>query len=396
MGIYNTLLTHLDRIKEGKEMYIPNPHVRMRDVFNLYKGRFILVGSDSGVGKTAFTDDSLILKPYSWIEQQAFSYHYEVLYYSMERATRTKLAKWLSWKIYQDKGLKISSEIFSVGCQGDIKLDNRHTALAKEYEPWMNTLLSHITIHQGPQYPNKIRDDIEKAASRLLYKVTSDNVNIFLDGKKQGEFDPKLVKETAEGILPYRVVKLAGERVEIYPNSKTYVLKNSNTFFFIVVDHLSKLKGTSKKAAIDEVVEILSIARDDYQMCPIAVSQFNRDIDTSRLKFSGGNLEPATRDFKDSNEPVEAADLIIAPFDPYKYGSFNKEGNYRGYNLTSGLLSPEGKQRFRSTHIIKNSYGTSNLAFGMRFTGEVMDYKLLPLPDSPDLVKIYEEIAKGN
>jgi hypothetical protein len=32
----------------------------------------------------------------------------------------------------------------------------------------------------------------------------------------------------------------------------------------------------------------------------------------------------------------------------------------------------------------------------MRFTGEVMDYKLLPLPDSPDLVKIYEEIAKGN
>jgi hypothetical protein len=398
MSEYNSLLTHLDRILEGKEQYIPNPHDRIRETFNLHKGRYILVGSNSGVGKTSVVDDTLILKPYEWVSKQSFDFHYEVLYYSMERATRDKLAKWLSWKIYQDKGLKIPSNVFSVGSQGDIKLDANHTKLAKEYEPWMKDLLSHITIHQGPQYPSKIREDIEKAARRLLYTITSDNTNIYINGVEKAKFEPSIVKQTISGMLPYRILNIADEKIEIFPNQVKYVLRKSNTFFYILLDHIGKLRGDSKKNSIDEVDEILSTARDNYQMSPIAISQFNRAIgDITRIKFANGSLEPTLDDFKDSGNPTESADLILSIFDPYRYHSFSKEGLYHGYNIADSMnpstLSPSGNQRFRSLHVLKNSYGPSQITYGMRFTGEVMDFKLLPLPNDPALIKVYEEIA---
>jgi hypothetical protein len=398
MSEYNSLLTHLDRILEGKEQYIPNKHVRMRETFNLHKGRYILVGSDTNVGKTSLVDDSIVLYSFEWLMQQSFDYYFKIPYYSMERATRDKLAKWLSWKIYQDKGLKIPSNVFSVGSQGDIKLNDSHTKLAKEYEPWMTKVLDHIIIKQGPQWPKDISNDIEQIAKETLYKITTDAKNIFVDSIKQGEFNPEVTKLRNKKNVMYRTLNIAKEKVDVYPNETIYVLKTPNTYVFIILDHLGKLRGDSKKSAIDEMDLILSMARDNYYMSPIAVSQFNRSVgDITRIKFSSGSLEPQLSDYKDSSNPAESADLVIAPFDAYRYNSYSKEGLYHGYNVANSMnpstLSPSGNQRFRSLHVLKNSYGPSQITYGMRFTGEVMDFKLLPLPNDPELIKVYEEIA---
>ena len=398
MSEYTSFLAHLDRIQSGKEKFIPNPHTRIGEIFNLHKGRYILVGSNSGVGKTSMVDDSLILKPYEWVRKEEFPINFGGLYYSMERATRDKLAKWLSWKIFQDKGVKIPSNIFSVGSQGDIKLEDKHTLLAKEYEPWMQGVLDRITIYQGPQSPDKIRKDVDKAARRLLYHIVSDDVNIFLDGVKQGEFNLNVTKETQEGKLPFRRLTIKEETFDLFPNQSKWILKDPNTFFFILLDHLGKLKGTNKKASIDEIDEVLSVARDDYQFSPIAISQFNRAIgEFGRIKFANGDLSPTLDDFKDSGNPSESADLILSIFDPYRYKSYDNQGVYKGYSIASGpcTLTPSGIQRFRSFHVLKNSYGPSQITYGMRFTGEVMDFKLLPLPNSPDMNRIYAEIAQG-
>ena len=62
------------------------------------------------------------------------------------------------------------------------------------------------------------------------------------------------------------------------------------------------------------------------------------------------------------------------------------------------MLTPGGKQRFRSLHILKNSFGTDQVTFGLHFIGESMHFKVLPRPDTEHskLIKIYESIAKGN
>jgi hypothetical protein len=400
MSQYKKLLNHLDRIQNGKEIFIPNPHLRMREIFNIHKGRYILVGSNSGTGKTSYVDDTLILKPYEWLKQQSFDYHYEVPYFSMERSTQDKLCKWLSWKIYQDKGIKIPSNVFSVGSQGDIKLEDKHTLLAREYEPWMEDILSHVTIYQGPQYPSTIAERIQEIVKRVISILRSDDRNIFWNGEKIGEFSPEITKEENGGLVMYRNVTNRhdkSETITITPKKTVYIPKKHNTFVKIVLDHLGKLKGSTKKSAIDEVDEILSIARDEYQFMPIAVSQFNRAIgDITRIKFTNGNLEPILEDFKDSGNTQESADLIIGPFDPYRYKSFDKDGLYKGYNIADmnspGTLDLDGRQRFRSIHILKNSYGDAQITFGMRFTGEVMDFKLLPLPGTKELQQVYNEI----
>jgi hypothetical protein len=213
-----------------------------------------------------------------------------------------------------------------------------------------------------------------------------------------------LTKPTVQGNLPYIKLKVGYMQLEITPDSKYYILKNPNTFIPIVIDHVGKTKtenGITKKSAIDELDNILSDARDTYGFMPIVISQFNRDVgDVNRLKLTGGNLEPILEDFKDSGNPGESADLVISPFDPYRYKSYNNDGLYKGYNITSsirpGTLTPEGIQRFRSLHILKNSYGPSQLTYGMKFMGEVMHYSLLPLPESKEMEKVYEEIALGN
>lgn len=396
-------LNHLDRILDGKEQYIPNPHARMQEVFNLYKGRYILVGSNSNTGKTSFVDD-LLLKSYEWLEKQDFSYHFEVPYYSMERATRDKIAKWTSWKIFQDKGIRIPSNVFATGSHGNMKLTPEIKALASSYGNWFEKLLSKITIKQGPRTVDDINADIERIALVICDKVASDATSIYINGIKKGEFNLDKSKVINSIKVPYREVTINKECIEIIPNSERYVLKNPNTFVFPLIDHLGKTKLSfrhkSKKEAIDDLDEKLSLARDNYYMSPIAISQFNRAIgDITRIKFAAGDLEPIDSDFKDTSNSQESADLILGLFDPYTYKSFDKDGMYKGYNIADGsrpgTLSPSGEQKFRSVKIIKNSYGPKNLTYAMKFTGEVMTFDLLPLPGTRDLEKVYQEIAQG-
>lgn len=397
MGRFRDIvINHLNRIEQGKEMYIPNPHGKMGDIFNIYKGRYILIGSNTGIGKSSFIDDTFLLRPYEWLSKQSFKHHYEVLYYSMERGERDKYVKWLAWKVYSETGVIHSSNKFQ-NCKQEEAA--KYRAISEKYEPWADSLLDKVKLKQGPREVYEIAADIEEAAKRLCYHVKTNDKEIYVDNRKVGEFTNQM--KDINGIqTPYRTLNLADETRELIPNMEFWLLKNPNTFLFIVVDHLGKTKkGTEmiQKGAIDRLDEVLANARDKYQFIPIAISQFNRAIgDFGRIKMSKGDLSPIIEDFKDTSNTQESADLILAPFDPYRYDSYDKDGNYKGYNLTPGMLNPSGSCRFRSIHILKNSYGPSDIVYGMKFLGEVSHFSLLPSYDDPDaLLKIYQDVMQN-
>ena len=392
----DTVLVRLKRIKEGKEKFIPNPHGRMAEVFNIYKRRYILIGSNTGIGKSAFIDDTFLLRPYEWLLKQDFKYHYEVQYYSMERTETDKYVKWLSWKVYESTGIINPSDKFQNCTQEEAE---KYEAIAEKYEPWADALLDKVTVKQGPRDVEEISADIEAMAKRLCYHIKSDDQYIYVDGVKRGEFSPDKVKETNKGKIMYKTVFLSEDSRDISPNEEFWSLKLPNTFAFIIIDHIGKTKKGSEmiqKGAIDKLDAILAAARDKYEFIPIVISQFNRAIgDFDRIRISKGDLSPILEDFKDSSNTQESADLVIAPFDPYRYNSYDKEGNYRGYNLTPGMLTPSGNCRFRSLHFLKHSNGTANISFGMKFLGEIMHFRLLPPANSTELNKVYQEIAQG-
>lgn len=62
-------------------------------------------------------------------------------------------------------------------------------------------------------------------------------------------------------------------------------------------------------------------------------------------------------------------------FNPNKY---NLEG-FEGYE-TKRFISREGINRFRSIHILKNTYGPDNMIFAYQFVGENGMFRELPNP----------------
>ena len=58
-------------------------------------------------------------------------------------------------------------------------------------------------------------------------------------------------------------------------------------------------------------------------------------------------------------------------------------------------MSPQGFSRFRSLHILKNSFGIDGKKFGMLFVGESNHFQVLPNLGTKELSDIYSKIASN-
>lgn len=402
MSNYQLLLNRIKRMQSGIQDFIPNPHARMSTVFNLGKAMYTLIGSVTGSGKTSFVDDTYILRPYKWAQKQNDSeLHFECIYYSMERKKIFKIAKWTSWCLFENQGIKIPYDSI-LGMPTSKPLTTEQTKIVFDNRDYMDKVFDAVDIQDGSKTVLEIRDQLQRKAFALgsyfhtdydfLYK---NNVKQIISFEKHGKF-----KITKRGKVKYILFNYKNKVYELFENSNMYISHKANTFVFVVFDHIGKIKippYKSKKLAIDALDEVMSEARDKYEFSPIPISQFNRDVSNIlRIKNSKESLVPLLEDFKDSGNPSESADLVVSLFDPYRYKSYDSNGMYQGYDITNGTLSPTGAQRFRSLHLLKNSYGLAQVAFGMQFTGELMHFKHLPSPDDKELAKIYEDIANGH
>lgn len=370
-------------------VYIPNPFSRLEDRFNIYAEQYILIGSTSGVGKSAYLDH-LILHT---IQNYPKDLHFEVLYYSMERPLKIKWAKWLSWKLYDKERLKITVKTIK---NDDRKLSEKQVDYFEKYKPWLEKVSEYIDLRGGVKTVIQIKNDIDAKAKRLGIHYHSDDNLIYKFDKLLGSFPKKDYIETKFGKKYYTTIKEHGEEYTLYQNDNLFITPKP-LIFLIVIDHIGKVKGEgSKKAIIDELDQVLADARDKYGFSPIAVSQFNRGIgNTDRLKLSKGDLSPILEDFKDTGNPTESADVVVSMFDPARYKSWNKEGEYQGYSIRDGLVTSSGIHRSRSLHILKNSLGTDKTTALLMFTGESAYFEQLPpVSDTVALEKIYKQISK--
>ena len=73
---------------------------------------------------------------------------------------------------------------------------------------------------------------------------------------------------------------------------------------------------------------------------------------------------------------TKSADEVIALFNPHEY----QQREYLGYNLHN-FMYQNTFNRFRTAHLLKNSYGADGIKFAMSFLGEIGMYRQLPMPD---------------
>jgi hypothetical protein len=388
----------LDKVEEsinGNVFMLPNPYSRLGMVFNTVRGRFVLVGGQSSVGKTAFTDDLYILKAYDYVKNFE-DFHFETLYFSMERSRAFKYAKWTSWFIYKYERKRISADKL-LGYDGTGPITKEEHRLMLKYRPMVEDLLERVHVYDGRTDYDTLLNSIRSLAFKLGTLYKSDDVGVKINDSDEyiDIFTDDRIETTKVGTMQYILVNHEGVEFKLQKNQNRYFYKNPKTLIQIVIDGIGLIKrnGGSTKNAIDDVIDLLADARDIFEFNIIVISQFNRGIsETLRQVHHGENLAPREADFKDSSSHYQAADLVLALFDPYKMQAANEEQMYRGYHLPS-LMAPQGFSRFRTLHILKNTFGIADVAVGMLFIGESNWFETLPRTDDESgLHEIYSRI----
>ena len=390
---------HLENVESGNLVIVPNALDRVDESYNLLPSRYTLISGATGSGKTSFMDHSFILNPFMYFKENDIDdVHWEILYFSLERKSLFKKFKWISWLMYVNEGLIHSAE-YLLGYKKE-KPDAKLLAKIREYKNSMlEDLLDHVTLLDGKTKSDTIINMIRRKALQLGTFYQSDDIGVSKNhsGIYDYTFDHSNTRTTRrKGEEVFIEIEHDGQTFTLTQNSHRYFYKYKKSLIFIMLDGINLI---GEKEDIDKVSEILANARDLYGFSPVVVTQQNRSqSNIDRLKLHGSSMGPQMEDIYKSSQMAFDCDLALGLFDPYYFKAYDAKGMVGGYQIQKGgTMSPQGFSRFRSLHIMKNSFGYAGKRYGMKFLGETGDFLVLPLPekDPIELEKIYYEIANG-
>lgn len=343
--MFKELLEDIYKGTEGKSTGIPIVFPKLSGAINgVQKSIYTLVGGNSGTGKTAYVDLAYCLGVYDWYikNKDTTDIKLKIIYRSMERNKKYKVAKWLCLKLFIDHNIVIDTKTL-LGWQGKkFELDKDLLTLINGYEEYFNTMLESgiVEIIDGPENPTGI------------------NKQIYDYALKNGKFE------------------------KISEFSRRYIPNDPNLITIIIVDHAGKCKSElnhgkqlNAKETVDKLSEYMGLARDTFGFSPVVISQFNRAIGNIE-RFKNKDVSPEPDDFKSSGNLYEDCDVCLALFNPFKL----KVNDYLGYEINK-FVSAKGENRFRSVSVLKNSYGVDDVILGMNFLGECGHFREIASPE---------------
>ncbi len=307
-------------------------------LYGIQKKTYYLIGAEVKSGKTAFVDQLFVLDAYDYAIKNGKKL--KVFYYCLEIDALSKLAKWSAAKTFRDKGIITSDgEIYS---KGSFKITENLKSIIFGNEDYFNKMFEcvHLIDHGGMNPTGIYTKVAEYCEANGKWKEQKRIIN----GKEE-------------------IVKM-------------YIQNDPNEHVIFIVDHIGLLKKEhekgvllNKKQTIDKLSEYCVWLRNSYSVSPVLISQFNRslaDIDRQRFK----ELRPLLSDFKETGNPAEDANIIMALFNPVQYNiSSYLDGRY---NIT------KLGQRFKSAHILANRGGDAGAIIGLNFLGEAGLFRQFP------------------
>jgi hypothetical protein len=337
---FKSFLEDVEKGISGKNFGIPTGFKELDKITNgIQKSIYTLIGGNSGTGKTSFVDMRYVLNPYDWLVKNfdKTNYRIHIIYNSMERNKKYKLAKWTCLKMFQD--YKIIIDVPTVlGWQGKkFNLNDEYRQIIYNYEEYFEKMSDFVEIYSGAENPTGI------------YKKA---ISFF---EKNG-----------------KVVKIDDYHYKYVPN-------NQNVIVILINDHIGKITSELNngvrlidKSILDKHTEYMGRLRDFYECSIVDISQFNRNISNiERLKNK--DLSPEPDDFKGSGDMYENSDLCLALFNPFKL----KVYDFLDYDIKR-FVSSTGENRFRSLSVIKNTYGPDDIILGLNFLGENGFFREMP------------------
>lgn len=370
------LLQQIDLHRQGVITTIPFKHSKLSK--NVFIGRkmYHLIGGAGGTGKSAFIDEAYILYPIKWYLEQGkdLGIKIKIFLRSMERSKEHRIAKWVCMYLYAKYKILIDTKtMLGWGLKKSVIDDDLYKLIVEAYDH-IESLSDIVEIIDGVENPTGIYKHGREFAHN--------NGTLYYYNKEE-----QLIK--IENNITKRAEKaeIIGERVNRTGEIEEYDLctryqpyykpKDENIIVLYVLDNLQAMKkesGNSDKQNFDKMSEYFRIMRDLYHFSPIVVSQLNRGVNDTMRKIKT-ELLPQRSDFSGSDQMYSDSDMASILFNPYDYGL----SDLRGWNIKA-CLSESGINRFRTLHVLKNSYGSDNQIYGFQFIGECGIFKELPHP----------------
>lgn len=168
-----------------------------------------------------------------------------------------------------------------------------------------------------------------------------------------------------------------------------YIPKNPEQTNLIIIDHAGLLipsNGRNKKGEIDDCANKLVVIRNKTNLSIIFIMQSNRAVANMERKKNDSFMEPMIEDIKETGTPSEAAELVLAVYNP----QVDKRSTYRGYSVK------EMGYRFRSIIVLKSRYGENQVADCCFFDGATNTWKELPKPEEIYDYSVYRSNTSDN
>lgn len=354
-SLFEVLEAEVQNGLEGKNEGISFGFPRLDNYINLRKSTLYLFGGYTGSGKTTCADEIFVLNPFDNLYKQGLADRLHITYWSMERKTSFKLAKWFARKCFLDEGIRIPMERLIGWVKKEKRLTKDEHDLFLAYREYFDALQECVTIFDGRQNPTGIRKYVRNLA------------------EKNGE---------VEKVNDYKSI--------FHP-------KDPSKIFLHIFDHAGKLKKEQKMSGDKELIDTFSDDvsnnyRDFYGHSSVIVSQFNRNI-SNPMRLKQDDVTPMLEDFKSTSDMAEDADVVLSIFDPWRY----KVNDPSGYDLDQ-LRDSEGSKYYRNFQILKNSFGKEDVRIGLAYEPSMGIFREMPkrFQGTDISPEIYNSIIQGS
>ena len=299
-------------------------------LYGMHRGRYYLVGADSGVGKTTFVDYGFVLN--AWYAAKKANKRLHIFYYSFEISKVEKTSRWISFMVYKQFGKIIPSEYIMNRIEG-VPLTEEDAKMVEAVFPLVEEIMRDIQFVEDPIHPT------------FIFQTLIDH-----------HFDHIGKVERAEPTEEQRKQKRKGRIISYTPKPD-----HMDDMTLVVVDHVALTlseKGMSTKETIDRLSSYFVQLRNLFGATIVVVQQFNSDLQTfnrnMQLRSRGASIIlPQKLDFGDSKYTYRDADVVIGLVKPAQFDLDTF------FDVDIKLF----REYYISASLMKNRYGSDNHMF---------------------------------